>query len=81
MKRTTIMLPGDLRAKAKRVAKARGVTLGELVREALADKIAAPGGADAIFRPVALPEDVDLSRVPRDLAGNHDKYLYGDPPC
>lgn len=34
MKRTTISLPEDLLVRAKRIADQRGVSLGELVREA-----------------------------------------------
>ncbi len=75
MKRTTIHLPAELRAKAKRCAKERGVTLAELMRAALEREIGGAASADPLFRPLVgynrLPD------APRALAENHDAYLYG----
>ena len=47
MQRTTIMLPRDLKQRAARAAKSRGISLGELIREALAGVLRAdPGASD-----------------------------------
>lgn len=56
MERTTIMLPAELRAKAKTYARARGLTFGELVRRALAETIAARDARDSVFAVPALPQ-------------------------
>jgi predicted transcriptional regulator len=37
MKRTTVSVPDDLLTRARRIAKARGVSLGEVYRHALRD--------------------------------------------
>lgn len=75
MKRTTIHLPADLRARAKRVAKARGVTLAELFRRALEREVAEEGRGqiDPIFRTPPWS-----GKVPADLSGRLDDYLYGE---
>ena len=48
MKRTTIMLPGDLKARAERRARAEGVFLGELIPRAL---------TQAVVQPASIAED------------------------
>lgn len=75
MKRTTIHLPAELRTRAKRCAKERGVTLAELMRAALEKEIGAERGRDPLFRP--LEGYQRLPDTPRDLAEKHDEYLYG----
>jgi hypothetical protein len=72
MKRTTIHLPADLRARAKRLAKARGVTLSALFRQALEREVAQEKGAvDSLFRTPAW-----TGEVPADLSARVDDYLY-----
>lgn len=73
MQRTTILLPAELKRRAVKRAKERGVSFGELVRKALA----------AHLRDVSDTEDsllADLAvfqgKTPRDLAAEHDRYLY-----
>ncbi|MBI3272316.1 MAG: hypothetical protein HYZ53_25215 [Planctomycetes bacterium] len=76
MHRTTIMLPGDLRTRALRQAKQRGVSLGELIRSALAARLATdrtPGDGDD---PLYADQAVYRGPVPRDLSAKHDRYLY-----
>lgn len=72
MERTTIMLPAALRAKAKRLAKHRGVTLAELVRSTLEAEVGKGRKREPIFEDVSYPrrrgmEGVDL--VDADLYG------------
>jgi hypothetical protein len=76
MKRTTIMLPEELRRRALFRAKQRGVSLGELIRDSL-DAALPDVTYDAQRDP--LFEDVVFDgSAPPDLSANHDKYLYDD---
>jgi hypothetical protein len=79
MHRTTILLSHDLRREAELVAKGRGISLSELIRRQLAALVrgskSAPRARDPIFRPRNLMRHAN----PRDIAANHDEYLYGAP--
>ncbi len=77
MKRTTVMLPADLRRRAFARARERGVSLGELIRESLDSALpaAAPARADD---PLFTDAAVFAGKAPRDLAAAHDRYLYGE---
>ncbi len=71
------MLPPDLKREAERAARAAGVSFGEFTRRAL--RAAVAGGrrgqsADSLFD----FRNVFSGPTPRDLAENHDNYLYGD---
>jgi len=75
MKRTTVMLPADLRRRAIRRAKDKGVSFGLVVRESLDAALPAfegAGGDDPLFMDGA----VWRGRVPRALAREHDRFLY-----
>jgi len=77
MKRTTIVLPPELKTRAIKRAKNRGISLGKLIREALETTLKQPArssGEDPFFS----DKTVFRGRAPRDLSKNHDKYLYGD---
>lgn len=77
MKRTTVMLPAELRRRAFIRARERGVSLGELIRESLESALptAAPARADdALFADSA----VFAGKAPTDLSAAHDRYLYGE---
>ena len=71
------MLPEDLKQKAQRSADSRGISLGELVRECLSyrldTEIESRRRTDPVFSAPAWEGD-----APRDLAEEHDRYLYGD---
>lgn len=69
------MLPGELKARALRRAKQRGVSFGELVRESLAAMLssAAPQSADSLLADRAVYN----GKTPADLSAEHDRYLYG----
>ena len=75
MKRTTIMLPGELRRRAARRAKERGVSLGVLVRESL-DSSLPPLSENAAADTFFADRGVFGGKGPRDLARDHDRYLY-----
>ncbi|MFN3234243.1 MAG: hypothetical protein ACE365_02360 [Gammaproteobacteria bacterium] len=76
MNRTTIMLPETLKMKASKLAMKRGVSFGELVREALELVCRSEGKHtyDAFY------EDRRIYKVcrDRDLAEKHDDYLYDE---
>lgn len=76
MHRTTILLPEDLQRRASRLARREGVSLAELIRSALEERLAARASVanDSLWKalePMDFPPD-----TPTDLAANHDEYLY-----
>lgn len=77
MHRTTIMLPEGLKTRAQVRAAERGISLGDLVRECLAQGLEAPDAerrqSDPLFRPAVWSGD-----SPADLAEEHDRYLYAE---
>ncbi|HEX4048060.1 MAG TPA: CopG family transcriptional regulator [Elusimicrobiota bacterium] len=73
--RTTIMLPPELKRRAAKRAKERGVSFGELVRESLAAVLT--GGPDAKDSLLA-DHAVYRGKTPRDLAAEHDRRLYDE---
>jgi hypothetical protein len=78
MKRTTVMLPAELHARATARARREGVSLGELIREALAARLKERRGKRA-EDPLFADRAVYDGPVPADVSANHDKYLYDDP--
>lgn len=79
MKRTTVMLPSDLRRRAFRRAKQQGVSFAVIVRESLdaaLPALEAIEGDDPLFADGA----VWLGRAPRALAREHDRFLYDSEP-
>jgi hypothetical protein len=82
MHRTQLLLPPGLHRRAAQAARARGVSLGSLVREALAEYLARSGSAqpasDAI-EAVLLAEPFDDPTPDRALSVDVDHYLYGAP--
>lgn len=78
MKRTTVMLPAELRRRAFRRAKERGVSLGLLIRESLDNAV--PASVDEAGEdPLLADEAVFRGKAPPDLARNHDRHLYDEP--
>ena len=76
MHRTTIMLPEDLKEKAQQRADSRGISLGELVRECLSDRLALEAETRRLADPVFSAPAWE-GEAPRDLGDEHDRYLYG----
>ncbi len=76
MHRTTIMLPEDLKTKAEEFCRKKGLSLGEVVREAVRDLLrkAEEDAGDSFFCDTAIYHE----DAPGDLSRNHDEYLYGD---
>ncbi len=74
MKRTTVMLPVELKARAMRTARERGISFGELLRRSLAATVESP--APRYDDPVFADSAVFEGETPEDLAGDHDGYLY-----
>lgn len=77
MKRTTIMLPLDLKTRAARAAQERGISFGELVRRSLRSAIEAPPNRSDYSDPLYADSVVYDGDTPADLASAHDGYLYG----
>ena len=77
MKRTTVMIPDDLKIRAARRAHSLGVSLGEFIRDSLERNLKSDKAAsldDPYMADIAVYE----GDIPLDIAQNHDKYLYGD---
>lgn len=78
-RRTQLLLPLDLHRRAAQVARARRVSLGSLMREALAEYLAlgraqpAPGA----IRQVLLADPFDDPTPDPALSVDVDHYLYG----
>ena len=71
------MLPIDLKHRAQGLARRMGISLGELIREALEATLSGDSGEvreDAFY----ADNDVYAGRAPSDLAESHDRHLYGD---
>ena len=78
MKRTTVMIPDDLKNRAVKRAEAMGISLGEFIRESLKRNLKSDNAlpfVDSYMSDSAVYE----GDTPDDLAQNHDKYIYGDP--
>lgn len=86
MWKTTLMLPIELKERAQRIARTRGISFGELMRQSLESTVVAdertksleddPFWADLRNLKNLPPPEFD---APTDMAANHDKYLYDDP--
>lgn len=76
MKRTTIMLPSDLKRRAARHARNLGISLAGLIRELLAGQLA-PSGRRTDNDPLFSDTAVYAGKAPKDLSEKHDDYLYG----
>lgn len=80
MHRTQLLLPPDLHRQAAEAARARHMSLGHLVREALREYLARPGGAEASAEAVdevLLAEPFEDPRPDPELSTDADHYLYG----
>jgi hypothetical protein len=80
MRRTQLLLPPDLHRRATEAARARRLSLGSLVREALVEYLARTGTAQAApeaVRDVLLGEAFDDPQADPKLSVDVDFYLYG----
>ncbi len=69
MKRTTIILPEPLRSRAKRYAKTQGMTLAELIRVTLAERIARGEARDPIFEAPVYKGGLKRGSTRHDIFG------------
>lgn len=77
MRRTTIMLPESLRLRAQAAAEDLGISMGELIRQALETTLTAAAKSPE-RDPFFADTDFWDGSGPADLAARHDDYLYGD---
>ncbi len=77
MKRTTVMIPEDLKIRAALRANAVGISLGGFIRESLERALKSDDNV-ALDDPYMSDNSVYEGDIPADLAQNHDKYIYGD---
>ena len=80
MKRTTIMIPDELKMRAIKYASRMGMSLGGFIRESLERALEHPDGGQSsdTTDPLLADDAVFSGKTPEDLAENHDDYLYGD---
>ncbi len=82
MRRTQLLLPPDLHRRAADAARARRLSLGGLVREALTEYLARTGTAQPApeaVQGVLLGPAFDDPDPDRNLSVDVDFYLYGAP--
>jgi len=80
MRRTQLLLPPDLHRRAAEAARARSLSLGSLVREALAEYLSRTGTAQPTpeaVRKVLLAEPFEDPDPDPNLSVDVDFYLYG----
>ena len=68
MKRTTIMLPEVLKHRAEQTAHSEGISLAELIRASLEDRLQKQVKRDPFF----ADTEVFSGETPTDLATHHD---------
>ena len=76
--RTTIMIPRDLKLRARRYAKRTGISMGRLIRDSLASRLTESENKRARRDPLFADEAVFTGPVPSDISDDHDRYLYTD---
>lgn len=79
MRRTTLLLPEELRIRAAKLAERAGISLGELIRQSLR-KAVSRGGRKREEDPLFSDDYVYKGPAPKDSSVRHDDTLYGDEP-
>lgn len=77
MKRTTVMIPENLKTRAAKRANSMGISLGEFIRDSLEKTLKANPNKSA-DDPFLNDNSVYKGDTPIDLSRNHDHYLYED---
>ncbi|MBW2194361.1 MAG: hypothetical protein JRF37_01985 [Deltaproteobacteria bacterium] len=77
MRRTTVMIPDDLKIRAAKRANMSGLSLGGFIRESL-EKALKSNAAGTLDDPFLNDNAVYEDDTAVDLAQNHDIYLYGE---
>ena len=78
MRRTTVMIPEDLKNRAAKRANSMGLSLGGFIRDSLEMALKSED-AGMFDDPYLADTDVYEGKTEVDLAQNHDQYLYGEP--
>ena len=78
MLRTTVMIPEDLKITAQRYARQHGMSLGDLIRESLQQRLLQESDESRAEDPLFADRAVYDGNAPGDLAAKHDEYLYDD---
>ena len=80
MKRTTIMIPDELKMRAIKYANKMGMSLGGFIRESVERALEPTDGEPSsdTTDPLFADDAVFRGQTPADLAESHDDYLYGD---
>lgn len=78
MHRTTILIPEDLKATAQRYARRHGMSLGDLIRESLQQRLLQETGESRAEDSLFADQAVYKGDAPGDLASRHDDYLYDE---
>jgi hypothetical protein len=76
MKRTTIMLPDELKKLAENEASRRGSSLGEVIRLALKELLQPARKNNSKKDPIFSDDLIYKGPVEKDISSNHDEYLY-----
>ena len=76
MKRTTVMLPPELKDRAVRKAREEDISLGALIRRGLREVL---DEDEDTVDPLFADRAVYDGPSPSDTAAEHDRHLYGDP--
>lgn len=76
MHRTTIMLPSRLKNRAQALASRRGISIGELIRESLEEKLHLSKSESKAEEPFFKDTNFFDGDVPIDISEMHDRYLY-----
>ena len=77
MRRTTVMIPEDLKIRAAKRANSTGLSLGGFIRESL-ERVLNSGVSETLDDPFWADSVVYEGDTVDDLAKNHDIYLYGE---
>ena len=77
MRRTTVMIPEDLKIRAAKRANAEGLSLGGFIRETL-QRVLKQDAVEMSDDPFLTDNAVYEGDTEVDLAQNHDIYLYGE---
>lgn len=78
MHRTTIMIPEELKTTAQRYARRHGMSLGDLIRESLRQRLLQENRESRTEDPLFADLSVYEGAAPSDLASGHDEYLYDE---
>ena len=78
MERTTVMLPPDLKAEVQKQAENLGMSLGQYIRDAIANSLQYQQQRQPMEDPLFSDTAVFSGKTPKDMAVDHDRYLYGE---